>query len=319
MLDYDDLLLYWHALLADRQGRRRGPPAVRLRAGRRVPGHQHAAGRDPLPALARGQGADRRRRRRPVDLRLPRGHGAQHPRLPQALSRRDDRHAGAELPQHAADPGGHERRDRPGPRAIHQEPLVRAGRRASGRGWSTARTRTIRPSTSSAQILEHREAGVDLRRQAVLFRASHHSMLLEAELARAQHPLPQVRRAEVRRDGPRQGPDGVPAAGRESARRGRRRAAAAAAAGHRAGQGAAVDGHAAGEPAAISTSGPSGSRRPARPKIWPKFVALLQGLADTTDDLPAQVQPRAEVLRAAAGGASTTTSSRGCATWSNWS
>ena len=36
------------------------------------------------------------------------------------------------------------------------------------------------------QILEHREAGVALRRQAVLFRASHHSMLLEAELARAQ-------------------------------------------------------------------------------------------------------------------------------------
>ena len=34
------------------------------------------------------------------------------------------------------------------------------------------------------RILEHREAGIDLRRQAVLFRASHHSMLLEAELAR---------------------------------------------------------------------------------------------------------------------------------------
>ena len=32
------------------------------------------------------------------------------------------------------------------------------------------------------KILEHREAGVALRRQAVLFRASHHSMLLEAEL-----------------------------------------------------------------------------------------------------------------------------------------
>ena len=96
------------------------------------------------------------------------------------------------------------------------------------------------------RILEHREAGVDLRRQAVLFRASHHSILLEAELARAEHPLPQVRRAEVRRDGPRQGPDGLPAAGRESARHGLRLAAAAASAGHRAGQGAAVDGHAAG-------------------------------------------------------------------------
>lgn len=39
------------------------------------------------------------------------------------------------------------------------------------------------------QILEHREAGIDLRRQAVLFRASHHSMLLEAELARRNIPF----------------------------------------------------------------------------------------------------------------------------------
>jgi DNA helicase-2/ATP-dependent DNA helicase PcrA len=38
-------------------------------------------------------------------------------------------------------------------------------------------------------ILEHREAGIDLRRQAVLFRASHHSILLEAELARRNIPF----------------------------------------------------------------------------------------------------------------------------------
>jgi len=39
------------------------------------------------------------------------------------------------------------------------------------------------------QILEHRESGIDLRRQAVLFRASHHSMLLEAELSRRDIPF----------------------------------------------------------------------------------------------------------------------------------
>lgn len=39
------------------------------------------------------------------------------------------------------------------------------------------------------QILEHRESGIDLRRQAVLFRASHHSMVLEAELARCNIPF----------------------------------------------------------------------------------------------------------------------------------
>jgi len=39
------------------------------------------------------------------------------------------------------------------------------------------------------QILQHREAGIDLRRQAVLFRASHNSIILEAELARCQIPF----------------------------------------------------------------------------------------------------------------------------------
>ncbi len=39
------------------------------------------------------------------------------------------------------------------------------------------------------RILEHREAGIALRRQAVLFRASHHSMMLEAELAARHIPF----------------------------------------------------------------------------------------------------------------------------------
>ena len=39
------------------------------------------------------------------------------------------------------------------------------------------------------QILTHREAGIDLRRQAVLFRTSHHSIMLEAELARCNIPF----------------------------------------------------------------------------------------------------------------------------------
>jgi DNA helicase-2/ATP-dependent DNA helicase PcrA len=39
------------------------------------------------------------------------------------------------------------------------------------------------------QILDHREAGLDLKRQAVLFRASHHSLALELELARRNIPF----------------------------------------------------------------------------------------------------------------------------------
>lgn len=38
------------------------------------------------------------------------------------------------------------------------------------------------------RILEHREAGIDLKRQAVLFRAAHHSAALEVELARRNIP-----------------------------------------------------------------------------------------------------------------------------------
>jgi len=38
-------------------------------------------------------------------------------------------------------------------------------------------------------ILAHREQGIDLRRQAVLFRTSHHSVVLEGELAQAKIPF----------------------------------------------------------------------------------------------------------------------------------
>jgi DNA helicase II / ATP-dependent DNA helicase PcrA len=41
----------------------------------------------------------------------------------------------------------------------------------------------------AARVLEYREAGLELKRQAVLFRASHHSALLEAELARRNIPF----------------------------------------------------------------------------------------------------------------------------------
>ena len=136
-------------LLADAQAGDRRPRAVRLRAGRRVPGHQRASGRNPLPALPGGAGTDGGRRRRPVDLLLPRRHGPQHPRLSQALSGSDDRDPGAELPQHAADPRRHQRGDRPGPGALHQESLVEPDRGPAAGPGDAARTRTIRRSSSS--------------------------------------------------------------------------------------------------------------------------------------------------------------------------
>ena len=97
-----------------------------------------------------GQGADRGGRRRPVDLLLPRGHGPQHPRFSQALSRHDDRHAGAELPQHAADPRRHQPGDRPGHASDYTKNLwsQRTEGAAAGPG-RPARTRTSRPTSSS--------------------------------------------------------------------------------------------------------------------------------------------------------------------------
>ena len=72
---------------------------LRPRAGRRVPGHQPAAGRDPRRAEARRPRRHRGRRRRAGDLRLPRRGGAQHPRLPRPVRAPGaDRHARAQLP-----------------------------------------------------------------------------------------------------------------------------------------------------------------------------------------------------------------------------
>ena len=103
--------------------RRRLPP----RARRRVPGHQPR----PVPAAA----ADRRRapqpdggrRRRAVDLRLPRRRHHQHPRLRGRLPRRADRQARAELPLDADDPRRRQRRHRPQPRPEAQDAVDRRG------------------------------------------------------------------------------------------------------------------------------------------------------------------------------------------------
>ncbi len=54
VLDYDDLLLFWHGLLSDQARRPLDPFPLRLRPRGRVPGHQPAPGRDPTDALVRG-------------------------------------------------------------------------------------------------------------------------------------------------------------------------------------------------------------------------------------------------------------------------
>ena len=91
------------------------------------------------------------------------------------------------------------------------------------------------------KILEHRESGIDLHRQAVLFRASHHSMMLEAELARRNIPFHKYGGLKFVETAHVKDLMALPAFGRESSRRGLGRPAAAAVARHRSWQGPAID------------------------------------------------------------------------------
>jgi len=138
------------------------------------------------------------------------------------------------------------------------------------------------------QILEHREANLDLRRQAVLFRASHHSMMLEAELSRRNIPFHKygglkfietahikdlmafLRLAENPRD--------VVAGGRilpllPGIGPGRARQLMAT---------------------LLESGGDFGVWKQWKPpegaaKLWPKLVSLMEGLAGSKEGLPAQV------------------------------
>ncbi len=82
-----------------RPHRQVGVGAFRSRAGRRIPGHQQAAGRHPHGAEARWPGCHRRRRRRAGYLLVPRGRGREHPRFPRPVPAQGrGRDARAELP-----------------------------------------------------------------------------------------------------------------------------------------------------------------------------------------------------------------------------
>ena len=59
----------------------------------------------------------------------------------------------------------------------------------TGRAWSRCRARTSRSTMSCSRCSENREAGLELREQAVLFRTGHHSARLELELGRRNIPF----------------------------------------------------------------------------------------------------------------------------------
>jgi DNA helicase-2/ATP-dependent DNA helicase PcrA len=188
VLDYDDLLLYWHALLAD------------PKAGEVV--------RKQFDCVLVDEYQDTNRLQSEILYRLsPDGKGltvvgddAQSIYSFRAATVRNI----LEFPQHYPDATivtleQNYRSTEPILAATNQV-IGLAAERYTKNLWSR-RTEGERPRLVSCededdqaeyvicQVLEHREAGIDLRRQAVLFRASHHSMTLEAELTRRKIPF----------------------------------------------------------------------------------------------------------------------------------
>ena len=147
-LDYDDLLLYWHAMMRGRGARRRDRRPVRPHPGRRVPGHQRAAGRDPASGCsprARGSrwsATTRRRSTRSAPRRWRTSSGFR----PSSRNRRSSRsvdHARGKLPLDPAGARRGKRADAEGARQYRKE-LHSRRRPAAGRAtspWPTTRRR----------------------------------------------------------------------------------------------------------------------------------------------------------------------------------
>ena len=161
-LDFDDLIMTTVDLLRVFPDVAAGlPPQVSPRSGRRVPGHQRRPVRADPRARRPGRrgpaarGAVRGGGRRPVHLRLPRGVHPQHPRLRGGLPGHHRRAAGAELPLHADDPVGRQRRDRPQRRPCAQAVVDRRRRRPPHRrlrrGERARRRRLRRPGGGPAR------------------------------------------------------------------------------------------------------------------------------------------------------------------------
>ncbi len=190
VLDYDDLLVKLHALLADHPDTRRASgTALPLRDGRRVPGHQSPPGADRPVA---------RRRRTATSWRSATTRRASTP------SAASDFRNIMQFPDLF-----------PGTRVITLEQNYRSTQpilEVANAVMNDARERytkvlfTTQPEGStpllvaaenenyqsrfiSQRILELREEGVPLSEIAVLFRSSFHSFDLELELSRADLPF----------------------------------------------------------------------------------------------------------------------------------
>ena len=149
VLDYDDLLLYFAQMLAE--------PDIAAEVAARfdhllVDEYQDTNALQAEIVLAlrpQGPGPHRGRRRRAVDLFLPRRDGAQHPRLPSRLrSAGPRRHARAQLPLDAGHPRRRQRGHRARARALRQGSVDRPRAWERRPRWSPSPRRPIRRASS---------------------------------------------------------------------------------------------------------------------------------------------------------------------------
>lgn len=188
ILDYDDLLLYWNAMLADAQA---GPTIRRLFAYVLVDEYQDT---NVLQAeILKGLRPDG------AGLTVV-GDDAQSIYSFRAATVRNILEFPDQYPDTAVVKLEQNYRSTQPILDATNRVIEQAHHRFTKNLWST-REDAEKPTFVTCQdeesqtdwlirrILDAREQGVALRRQAVLFRASHHSMLLEAELTRRQIPF----------------------------------------------------------------------------------------------------------------------------------
>ena len=136
----------------------------------------------------------RRRRRRAIDLFVPRRDGAEHSRLSTTLrARRARRDARAQLPIDAADPRRVQRGDRPGARTLHQESLDRSRIRpeaAARHDARRSRTGALRRRSRARRARERN--GAEVAGSAVSKREPQRAARARARTTR--HSVREVRR-----------------------------------------------------------------------------------------------------------------------------
>ena len=152
-MDFDDLLVRAvNVLELFPEVREALPGGVPADPRRRVPGHKPRPVQVAAAAGGRASQPDRRRRPRPVDLRVPRSRHPQHPQLRGRVPRREGRQARAELPLHADDPRRGQLGDLRESRAQGEAAVVRARRTATRSTSASSTMSTPRRGLSPARF-----------------------------------------------------------------------------------------------------------------------------------------------------------------------